>query len=85
MIRIRKKSIIKLTIERNGEVCMSMSTIDRIQSLGFDMRDKYMDGYFQFGAKQKLYEILWEVQKQLKDSPTFVGEEEWIKNHCERS
>ncbi len=41
-----------------------MSTIDRIRDLGFDMRDKYMDGFFQFHAKQELYKILWEVQKQ---------------------
>jgi len=57
------------------------SVIDRVQSLGFDMRDKYMDGYTQFGAKQKLYQILWEVEKQLKDSPTFYGEEEWLKEN----
>ena len=58
-----------------------MDTIDRIRDLGFDMRDKYMDGFFQFGAKQKLYKILWEVQKQLKDSPKFYGEEEWVKEN----
>jgi hypothetical protein len=59
----------------------SMSVVDRVRSLGFDMRDKYMDGYFQFGAKQKLYEILWETEKQLNNSPTFVGEEEWLKEN----
>ena len=58
-----------------------MSTIDRIQELGFDMRDKYMDGFFQFGAKKQLYKILWEVQKQLEDSPKFYCEEEWLKEN----
>ena len=57
------------------------SVIDRVQSLGFDMRDNHMDGFFQFGAKQKLYQILWEVEKQLKDSPTFYGEQEWLKEN----
>jgi len=58
-----------------------MSTIDRIRDLGFDMRDNYMDGFFQFGAKQQLYKILWETQKQLEDSPKFYGEEEWLKQN----
>ena len=58
-----------------------MDTIDRIRDLGFDMRDKYMDGFFQFGAKQKLYKILWAVQKQLENAPTFYGEEEWLKEN----
>ena len=60
---------------------MNNSIIDRIQELGFDMRDKYMDGFFQFGAKQKLYKILWETQKQLENSPKFYGEEEWLKEN----
>jgi len=58
-----------------------MSNIDRIRDLGFDMRDNYMDGFFQFGAKQQLYKILWETQKQLEDSPKFYGEEEWLKQN----
>lgn len=60
---------------------MRNSVVEQIQSLGFDMRDKYMDGFFQFGAKQKLYQILWEVEKQLKNSPTYGGEEEWLKEN----
>ena len=60
---------------------MRNGAVEQIQSLGFDMRDKYMDGFFQFGAKQKLYQILWEVEKQLQDSPTFYGEEEWVKEN----
>ena len=58
-----------------------MSTLDYIRELGFDMRDNHLDGYTQFGAKQRLYRILWEVEKQLKDAPTYVGEEEWVKEN----
>lgn len=58
-----------------------MNTIDQIQELGFDMRDNHMDGFFQFGAKQKLYKILWAAQKQLENSPKFYGEEEWLKEN----
>ena len=57
------------------------SVIDRVQNLGSVMRDNHMDGYNQFGAKQKLYNILWEVERQLKDSPSFYGEDEWLKEH----
>lgn len=57
------------------------SVLNRIESLGFDMRDNHMDGFFQFGAKQKLYQILWEAERQLKDSPKFYGEEEWLKEN----
>jgi hypothetical protein len=57
------------------------SVLNRIESLGFDMRDNHMDGFFQFGAKQKLYQILWEAEKQLKNSPKFYGEEEWLKEN----
>jgi len=58
-----------------------MNTIDQIQELGFDMHDNHMDGFFQFGAKQKLYKILWAAQKQLENSPKFYGEEEWLKEN----
>ncbi len=58
-----------------------MNTIDRIQELGFDMRDNHMDGFFQFVAKQQLYKILWAAQKQLENAPTFHGEEEWVKEN----
>ena len=57
------------------------SVIDRIQSLGFDMRDPHMDGFFQFGAKQKLYSILWAVERELNGAPSFHGEEEWLKEN----
>jgi hypothetical protein len=57
------------------------SVLDRVESLGFDMRDNHMDGFFQFGAKQNLYKILWAVEKELKDAPSFYSEEEWLKEN----
>ena len=57
------------------------SVLDRVESLGFDMHDNHMDGFFQFGAKKKLYNILWAVEKELKDAPSFYGEEEWLKEN----
>lgn len=49
-----------------------------IFELGQYMRDPHMDGFSQFGAKMKIYEVLWECEKQLKDSPTFSIEKEWL-------
>jgi hypothetical protein len=59
-----------------------MNTIvDQIRDYGYYIRDPRMDGFTQFGAKQKLYKILWETQKQLEDSPEFLGEKEWVDSN----
>jgi hypothetical protein len=56
-------------------------TIHRIMEIGLDATDQHMDGYFNFGAKQKLYNILWTTLIELSRCTTFVGEKEWIKEH----
>ena len=57
--------------------------LDQIRDYGYYIRDPRMDGFTQFNAKQNLYKILWETQKQLNSSPEFVGEKEWIEeNNC---
>ena len=57
---------------------MSNSALDQVRKYGFDATDKYMDGFYQFAYKQKLYEVMWEAQRQLDRCATFVGEEEWV-------
>jgi hypothetical protein len=57
---------------------MVNSIIDQITQYGFNATDKYMDGFYQFGNKQKLYEIMWEAHRQLNRCDTFAGEEEWV-------
>ncbi len=54
-----------------------------IQKLGYNATDPRMDGYYQWGQKQKLYQILWETQKQLQKCSTFYGEDEWLADHNE--
>lgn len=54
-----------------------------IQHLGHKATDPHLDGYYQWGQKQKLYQILWETQRQLKKCSKFYGEEEWLANHSE--
>ena len=55
--------------------------VDEIEDLGRYMRDPRMDGFSSFAAKQKIYEVLWECEKQLKDSPTYSIEEEWLNEN----
>jgi hypothetical protein len=52
--------------------------IERIMMYGEIARDPNMDGYTQFNAKQKLYKILWEVEKQITRAPNFLDEDKWI-------
>jgi hypothetical protein len=52
--------------------------IERIMIYGEIARDSNMDGYTQFNAKQKLYKILWEVEKQITRAPNFLDEDKWI-------
>lgn len=54
-----------------------------IQKLGYNCTDPHMDGYSQWGQKQKLYRILWETQRQLKKCSTFYGEDTWLQEHAE--
>jgi len=54
-----------------------------IEKLGHKATDPRMDGYYQWGHKQKLYQILWETQRQLDKCSTFNGENEWLQEHTE--
>jgi hypothetical protein len=52
-----------------------------IQKLGYNCTDPHMDGYYQWGQKQKLYQILWETERQLRKCPAFYGEDDWLTEH----
>jgi hypothetical protein len=54
---------------------MSNSALDQVTTYGINATDKHMDGFYQFSYKQKLYEVMWEAQRQLSRCDTFVGEE----------
>jgi len=49
---------------------------DYIDDLGFQASNPE-NGW---SHKKKLYEILWEIEKQLKSLPSFDDEKTWIKN-----
>jgi len=37
------------------------------------------DGWTQFGAKQDLYKLKWQIEQALADCSTFIGETEWLQ------
>ena len=52
-----------------------------VEEMGREMRSPYNDGFYTFEIKKKLYEIKWAVDKQLENSPTYVGEPEWLEEN----
>lgn len=62
---------------------MSKFDIDKvaiaIHQARYDACDMRLDGWTCFESKKDLYQIKWLVEDALRKCPTFVGEEEWIK------
>jgi len=54
------------------------TVLNEIRKLGYNATDPRMDGFYNWGQKQKLYEILWETQRQLKKCSLFSVEEAWL-------
>lgn len=65
------------------EVSLNSVTLE-IQKLGYNATDPHMDGYYQWSQKQKLYQILWETQTQLRKCSAFSVEDEWLNDHNEQ-
>jgi|APGre2960657423_1045063.scaffolds.fasta_scaffold768930_1 poly(3-hydroxyalkanoate) synthetase len=59
-----------------------MKVVDIIGHIGYYCSDPRNDGYSAFTEKQKLYEILWATEKELKKAPVFVGEDKWLKENA---
>ena len=57
------------------------SAIDEINKRGYEMICPYNDGFTQFYHKKYLYKVMWECEKWLKQSPKFVGEEEFLREN----
>jgi len=53
----------------------------QIYMAGVELHSHYNDGYTQWYIKQDLYRIKWLVDQILKESGTFAGEEEFLKEH----
>lgn len=49
-----------------------------IQKAMMEITSPYNDGYVSWSHKQRLWQLKWYLDAQLKRCPTYVGEEEWI-------
>jgi len=50
-----------------------------IQLMLYEIKNPRNDGYYTFGLKQDLYLIKELVDRAIAESPTYVGEEEWLQ------
>lgn len=53
----------------------------QIYMSGVEILDPRNDGYTQWYIKQDLYRVKWLIDAILNESSTFVGEEEFLKEH----
>jgi hypothetical protein len=51
----------------------------QINSAYYICSDSRQDGFTAWGVKQDLYQMKWHLDEMLDKCPTFVDEEEWIK------
>ena len=58
---------------------MDGQVFDHIDNLGFQAQSPESG----WSSKKKLYELLWAIQNELKDSPEFEEENDWVKGRKE--
>ena len=51
------------------------------QRMYYGANDPYLTGWNNWPCKQDLYLVKFAVDKMLKDSATFSGEQEWLVEH----
>ena len=61
-----------------------MNILNQIDNLYLECTDRHMDGFYTFEKKKQMLLAKWKLEKYLPKCPTYVGEEEWIKeNLCD--
>ncbi len=56
----------------------------QIYMAGVELNSKYNDGFTQFEIKKDLHKLKWLLDAIMKDSPTFAGEDEFLKENEQR-
>ncbi len=56
----------------------------QIYMSGVELNSKYNDGFTQFEIKKDLHKLKWLIDEIMKDSPTFAGEDEFLKENEQR-
>jgi vancomycin permeability regulator SanA len=57
------------------------SVSHQIYMSGVELNRPYNDGFTTFEIKKDLHKLKWMLDAIMKDSPTFSGEDEFIKEH----
>lgn len=50
----------------------------QISRISLECKSPYNEGFTSFELKKELYELKFFIDQQLKSSPTFGGEKEWL-------
>jgi len=58
-----------------------MEILNQIQKMAIEMKSNYNDGYTQLYYKNKLLLIKEELDRALKNAPTFQDEEKYIESY----
>lgn len=53
----------------------------QIYMSGVELHSPRNDGFTQWEIKKDLYKLRWMLDQIMKESPTFVDEEEFVKEH----
>ena len=48
------------------------------------MKDPNIDGFNGWACKQKIYKVLWQAQKAIREAPEYAGEEEWLLENTKK-
>lgn len=57
------------------------SLAGEINRMTYECTSPYNDGFVAWGVKQDLYRLKWILDDALRRCSTFVGEEEWLREH----
>lgn len=60
------------------------SVSHQIYMAGVELHSNHNDGFTQFEIKKNLHKLKWLVDEIMKDSPTFSGEDEFLKEHDQK-
>jgi hypothetical protein len=60
------------------------SVSHQIYMAGVELHSSKNDGFTQWEIKKDLYKLKWTLDQIMKDSPTFVDEDEFLKENEQR-
>jgi len=60
------------------------SVSHQIYIAGVELHSPYNDGFTTFEIKKDLHKLKWLLDEIMADSPTFAGEEEFLKEHDQK-